>query len=273
MSLRTKPWKNGIPCWADLSVPDVDAAVTFYEKVLGWQCERSGEEYGGYVLASVQGAAAAGIGQQQQEGQPPAWTLYLASDDVDGVAGRVAELGGNVLAEPFDVGELGRMAIAADPSGAVFGLWQAKSHIGAGWVNDPGGLTWDDLRSTDPDAARSFYRELFGYRTEELPDAGPDYTTFALPDEQPPLGGMGGMMGAPEGTPSHWLVYFGVADASAAVQAAEEAGGSVLMQEFETPYGTMAALTDPAGATFMVIQAPDAAPMPDRTDATEEPGE
>jgi predicted enzyme related to lactoylglutathione lyase len=217
MSLRTKPWKNGIPCWADLSAPDVDTAIAFYEKVLGWQCEKSGEEFGGYVIASVQGAPAAGIGPQQQEGQPPAWTLYLATDDVDGVAGRIGELGGSVLAEPFDVGDLGRMAIAADPSGAVFGLWQAGSHIGAGWVNDPGGLTWDDLRSTDPDAARSFYSELFGYRTDELPDAGPDYATFALSDEQAPLGGMGGMMGAPEGTPSHWLVYFGVEDASAAV--------------------------------------------------------
>src|SRR3978361_338271 len=112
MSLRTKPWKNGIPCWRDLSVPDVHAAIAFYEKVLGWQCEKSGEEYGGYVIASVQGAPAAGIGPQQQEGQPPAWTLYLASDDVDGVSGRIGELGGNLLAEPVAGGGRGRRRLA-----------------------------------------------------------------------------------------------------------------------------------------------------------------
>src|SRR4051812_35864531 len=265
MSLRTKPWNTGIPCWADLSVPDVDAATAFYERVLGWQFEKTGEEFGGYVLAKVEGAAAEGIGPQQQEDQPAAWTLYLAADDVDSLSDRVQELGGSLVVEPGDVGDLGRMCIAADPSGAVFGIWQAGTHIGAGWVNDPGGLTWEDLRSTDPDAARYFYTELFGYRTDEIPDAGPDYTTFALPDEQAPLGGMGGMMGAPEGTPSHWLVYFGVSDVPAAAAAAADAGGTVLAPPFETPYGHMAAFTDPAGAVFWVVQTTGEG-QPDRSD-------
>src|SRR6185503_9143475 len=108
---------------------------------------------------------------------------------------------------PGDVGPLGRMCIAADPTGAVFGVWQAGQHIGAGIVNEPGGLTWEDLRSTDPDAARAFYKSLFGFRFEALEAAGPDYTPFSQPNEEWPLGGMGGLMGA-DGQPSHWLVYF-----------------------------------------------------------------
>lgn len=266
MSLRTKPWKSGIPCWVDLTVPDVDAAVGFYQRILGWQFQQPGEEYGGYVIGEVQGAPAGGIGPLPRDGAAAAWTLYVAVDDVDAAAKKVPELGGKILLEPGDVGELGRMCIAADPSGAAFGIWQAGRHIGAGWVNDPGGFTWCDLRSTDPAAARTFYSELFGYRTDELEDAGPDYTTFSLSDEQVPLGGMGGMMGAPEGTPSHWLVYFGVPDAGEAVKTAKEAGGSALAEAIDTPYGTMAALTDPAGAVFMIMQAPEGAPMPDRTD-------
>ena len=266
MAMRTKPWPNGIPCWADLSVPDVDAAVEFYGRVLGWEFDPTGPDYGGYVLATVKGCAAGGIGPLPQPGAPSAWTLYLASDDVDRMAEAIPGLGGSVLLPPADVGPLGRMCIAADPSGAVFGVWQAGTHIGAGWVNGAGGLSWEDLRSTDPDAARAFYGGLFDYRFDLMPDAGPDYTMFTRHDEQAPLGGMGGMMGAPDGTPSHWLVYFGVEDAKAAVNAAEQSGGSVLMAAFETPYGTMAALTDPAGAGFMVVQAHEGAPMPDRAD-------
>jgi predicted enzyme related to lactoylglutathione lyase len=265
MSLRTTPWPNGVPCWADLTVPDVDVAVGFYTSVLGWSVERGGPEFGDYALATVRGSAAAAIGPKQQPDQPSAWTLYLASDDVEGVAAAVPGLGGTVLLPPGDVGPSGRLCIAADPSGAVFGVWQAGTHIGAGVVNEPGGMMWEDLRSTDPDAARAFYSGLFGYRTDPLPQAGPTYSTFARPDEEAPLGGMGGMMGAPDGTPSHWLVYFAVEDAAAAVAAAETAGGSVLMRDFVTPFGTMAGLADPAGAMFMVIQPRPDDPTPDRT--------
>lgn len=121
--------------------------------------------------------------------------VYFASEDVDATAARIGELGGTVLAPPLDVGPLGRMCVAADPSGAVFGVWQAGSHIGAGVVNEPGGLTWDDLRSTDPETAGRFYTALFGFRIDPLAAAGPDYGTYALPGEDFPLGGVGGMFG------------------------------------------------------------------------------
>lgn len=264
MSIRTSRWPAGVPCWADLTVPDVAVARRFYSAVLGWVFQDTGDEYGGYVIGQVHGTAAAGIGPLPQEGMPSAWTVYLASDDVEKTAAAVAEHGGTVLLAPGDVGPLGRMFIAADPSGAVFGVWQAGTHIGAGVVNEPGGMTWEDLRSTDPARAQAFYTALFGYRLDPLEAAGPDYGMFALPGEDAPLGGMGGMMGAPEGTPSHWLVYFAVADADAAVAAAQEHGGASLAPAFDTPFGRMAPLTDPAGAVFWVAQS-DVATLPDRS--------
>jgi predicted enzyme related to lactoylglutathione lyase len=264
MSIRTSPWPNGVPCWADVMATDVRASGAFYSAVLGWTVPEPEEQWGGYVTAEVGGNVVAGIGPVQQ-GARAAWTLYLATDDAEGVVATASEHGGTVLGPVMDVADLGRMAILTDPAGAVFGLWQAGTMIGAGLVNEPGGLVWEDLRSSDPDAARSFYGALFGYEQEAVEMAGPDYTVFRLPSEQAPLGGMGGMMGSPDGTPSHWLVYFAVADADAAVTAAEAAGGSVLSPAKDTPFGRMAWLADPDGAAFTVMRVDPSAPTPDRS--------
>src|ERR1700760_3970063 len=123
MSIRTSSWSAGMPCWADLTVPDVATARRFYSAVLGWVFQATGEEYGGYEIAQVHGAAAAGIGPLPQEGMPSAWALYLASDDVEKTSAGIVEHGGALLLAPGDVGPLGRMCIAADPTGAVFGVW------------------------------------------------------------------------------------------------------------------------------------------------------
>ncbi len=256
MTIRTSPWPAGVPCWADLMTPDVPAAQEFYGAVVGWTFRDTGDEFGGYCLAEAQGAAAAGVGPLQPGGSP-AWTMYVASDDADKTAAAVGEAGGTVLLEPGDVGDLGRMFVAADPTGAPFGVWQAGTHIGAGLANEPGGLVWEDLRSTDPAAARAFYAAVFGYEIRPLEEAGFDYTTFHPPGDDAPLGGIGGM-GEAEGAPPHWLVYFAVADADAAVAAAHKRGGSVVAEATDTPYGRMAGLADPAGAMFFVMEsAPD----------------
>lgn len=254
MSTRTSRWPAGVPCWVDLSAPDVSAAQSFYADVLGWTFDEDDDErYGGYTIALAGGSAAAGIGPQPQEGMQAAWTLYFASDDADATAAAVEKQAGTLLYQPDDVGPLGRMFIGIDPTGAPFGVWQAGQYIGAGVVNEPGALVWEDLRSPDPDTARAFYTDVFGFRTEPVEMAGPDYTTFSLPEEAAPLGGIGGMMGA-EGVPAHWLVYFGVVDTPAAVAAAERSGGSVLLPVMDSPFGRLAVLADPTGARFSVIE-------------------
>ena len=251
MPTRENPWPTGTPCWVDLSVPDLPRAVEFYSAVLGWTFVDIGPELGNYHIAQVDGRPAAGIGPIMQAGQPSFWTVFLASDDVDATGKLIAENGGSLLVEPMDVPGQGRMVVASDPTGAVFGVWQAGGSIGTAVYNEPGGLTWEDARLVDPEAGRQFYTDVFDFTYQPVPGAPDDYRTFHAGGD--PLGGIGGTMGAAPGTPSHWLAYFAVADADAAVAAATQNGGTVLGAPFDTPYGRMAMVTDPFGAPFALV--------------------
>ncbi len=261
MTTRTDPWPTGTPCWVDIAVPDIEAAKEFYGGILGWSFVDTGEEFGHYQICQVDGRAAAAIGPLQDEGQPTAWTVYLASDDADATAKLIADNGGMLVSEPFDIPGTGRMCVALDPQGAAFGVWQAADMKGAEVYAEPGALVWTDVRSPDPDAGRAFYAAVFGYRYEPMEMAPPDYTTigFDAARDGETVGGIGGMMGAPEGTPAHWLAYFLVPDAEAAAASARAAGGTVLAEPFDTPYGAMVPITDPYGATFMVVGSPPTA--------------
>ncbi|MDN5748529.1 MAG: VOC family protein [Pseudonocardia sp.] len=247
MPTRDTAWPAGTPCWVDLAVPDLPAATAFYGAVLGWEFVDTGEEFGHYTLAQVGGRSAAAIAPVQP-GQPPGSTLYLASDDVDATAKLVAEHGGTVAVAPFDVPGTGRMGVAFDAAGGAFGIWQAGGMIGAEIYNEPGSLIWEDARLTDPAAGQAFYATVFGHTFGAVPGAPDDYVTFAVDGEI--AGGMGGMMGAPEGTPSHWLPYFMVADVDAAFAVVERGGGTVLMAPEDTPFGRMGAVTDPFGTVL-----------------------
>jgi uncharacterized protein len=258
MSTRTDPWPAGTPCWVDLSVPDVEGAVAFYADVLGWTFVDTGPDYGNYEIAQVDGRAAAGVGPFMQEGQPSAWTVYLASDDVDATAKLIGEHGGTIYAGPMDIPGNGRMLIAADPTGGVFGVWQQTGMIGSELIDEPGAFVWDDARLKDVEAGKRFYADVFGFRYSPLgPEAGemPDYETFTQPggSEERPAGGIGGMMDAPPGTPSHWLAYFAVTDTDAAVSAVGDGDGRVLVSPEDTPWGRVAVVTDPFGAVFGLI--------------------
>lgn len=249
MPTRTTPWPAGTPCWVDLSTPDLEAATAFYGPVLGWSFFDSGEEFGHYHICQTNGKAAAAIGPCQ-EGQPAAWTMYLASDDVDATAKLITDNGGTVLVPPMDVAENGRMCVALDAAGAAFGVWQAAETIGVEIYNEPGSLVWEDARLLDPAAGKRFYEAVFGFTYQPIDGAPVDYEMFCINGEA--SGGMGGMMGSPDGTPSHWIAYFSVADVDAAVAAAERGGGTVLMPPEDTPYGRMGVLADPFGAVFSV---------------------
>ncbi len=256
MPIRSQPWPQGTPCWVDLAAADVAASTAFYGSVMGWSFVDSGEEYGHYTMCQVDGHDAAGIGAKQDPNQPTVWTVYFACDDVATTAAAVTAHGGTVLMDPFDVGDTGRMTVAMDPAGAAFGLWQARGTIGSEVYNEPGGLTWEDARLGDVAAGRDFYRAVFGYQYQTLDAAPGDYTTFTLGGD--PLGGIGDMMGAPAGTPSHWLAYFAVADVDAACAAAQGGGGTLLSEPMDTQFGRMAFLTDPDGAPFALAGPPPA---------------
>jgi predicted enzyme related to lactoylglutathione lyase len=256
MSHRDTPWPAGTPCWVDLAAPDLTVATEFYGAVIGWSFVDSGEEFGHYTIAQTGGRAAAAIGPVMQEGQPSVWTVYLATDDADATAKLITEHGGTLLFDPMDIPGNGRMAIALDPSGGAFGIWQSQGMIGAGIVNEPGSLTWTDARLTDVEAGKRFYADVFGYTYEPVPGAPESYATFQVGGET--AGGIGGMEEGPDGMPAHWLSYFSVADVDTAVEAATARGGRVLMPAEDTPFGRMGVLSDPFGATFALHQPPEA---------------
>lgn len=255
MSERTG-YAPGTPCWVDLGTPDIEASAAFYGALFGWEVPESenAEQTGGYRQASKNASPAAGMMPLMQEGQPPAWSTYVSVADADATAAAVKEAGGSVLAEPMDVMDLGRMAIFVDPTGAVFGVWQPGTFAGAGIVNEPGGIAWNELNTRDLDAAKAFYGAVFGWTFEDQ-DMGEmgSYTTINLGDG--PVGGMLDMAGrgVPEQVPAHWQVYFGVEDTDAAVAGVRERGGNVMVEPIDIPAGRFAILLDPHGASFAVI--------------------
>ncbi|HWA52677.1 MAG TPA: VOC family protein [Solirubrobacterales bacterium] len=262
MSERTS-YEPGVPCWVDLGSPDLDASVDFYTALFGWQVPESEnvEETGGYRRATKNGADVCGMMPLMQEGQPPAWSSYVSVADADATAAAVAENGGSVIAEPMDVMDLGRMAIFADPSGAVFGIWQPGSFHGAGLVNEPGALAWNELNTRDLDGAKSFYGAVFGwgFNTEAMGE-NESYTTIMLGGN--PVGGILDMTERqiPAEVPNHWLVYFAVEDTDASVEQAKQRGGNLMMGPIDLPVGRFAILTDPHGAAFAVIALSENAP-------------
>jgi predicted enzyme related to lactoylglutathione lyase len=246
----------GTPSWVDLGSPDIEASAGFYAGLFGWDVPESenAEQTGGYRQAMKDGQSTAGIMPLMQEGQPPAWTTYVSVEDADATAARVKEAGGNVLAEQMDVMDLGRMAIFADPTGAVFGIWQPGTFTGAGLVNEPGAITWNELNTRDAGAAKAFYGAVFGWTFEDAAmDGMGTYTTIRVGEN--PAGGIFDMNSRdiPEQVPAHWQVYFAVEDTDAVVGLAKQGGGSVMVEPIDIPAGRFAILTDPHGASFAVI--------------------
>lgn len=249
MPTRDTAWPNGTPCWVDYGATDVAAARAFYADLLGWTYSGGEPEWGGYLTCLGKGLAAAGMAPAQDPAQPPRWTTYFAVDDADATAAAITAAGGSVPMAPDDVGPMGRMAIAADPQGNAFGLWQAGEHTGVRIYNEPGSLTWNEAATEDPPAAREFYSSVFGFRFSEI-EGMDGYTTFATDGK--PLGGLGSRHDDRTG----WCVCFSVASTDAAAVLVERAGGTVIWAPMDTPYGRIAVLVDPWGASFSVMQAP-----------------
>lgn len=252
MSTREDPWPDGYPNWIDLMSSDVDAARSYYGDLFGWEFQ-GGDEMGGYWMALLDGKAVAGVGPMQMEGSPPTWTTYLATGDADATADAAVRAGGSIVLPVGDVGEFGRLAYVQDSTGATFGLWQAKQHIGCQRVNEPGTLIWSEVMTRGYGDAMDFYASVFGYTYTDLGGDQFEYSTIETDGHT--IGGLGALPDeVPADVPAHWRTYFCVDDCDAAVARAEELGGSVRRPAEDMPYGRHADLADPQGAGFSVIK-------------------
>ncbi|WP_370948209.1 VOC family protein [Amycolatopsis sp. cg5] len=241
---------QGTPSWVDLQTTDQAAAKSFYGGLFGWEFDDQKTPDGAvYSMAAKNDGVVAAISAQSQPGLPPMWNTYLAVDDVDAAAARVETAGGKLMMPPFDIMDAGRMCFAIDPGGAPVGLWQAKEHIGATLVNEPGALIWNEL-ITDDEAALSFYDQVFGthWDARDL-GGGTPYVALVVDGERI----AGTVKPRVPGTPNHWHVYFAVADAGETAEQVTALGGTVLTGPFDTPIGPMAQLRDPQGGVFSVF--------------------
>jgi uncharacterized protein len=248
-----KRYEPGTFCWADLSTADVEGAKAFYGDLLGWEF-RDDEIPGGgtYTMCYVGGDDVAAMVEQNQ--QPGHWNHYVSVKSADEATAEAKRLGATVLEEPFDVMDVGRMAVFSDPEGAVFCAWEPRGHAGAGRVNDAGCMTWNELQSGRPDEAAAFYGELFGWGTEPITENGQTVYVTIKNRAGWMNGGIMPTIGTPADAPSFWLIYFTVPSCDAAVSRTQELGGRVLAGPMEPGFGRIAVLSDPQGAHFAVFE-------------------
>jgi len=257
MGERTR-YETGTFSWADLGTTDQDAAKEFYAGLFGWKFDD--RPIGGgavYTMCVLDGKEVAAIttqsDQERDQGVPAHWNSYITVHDLDDRAPRVEQLNGNLIAPPFDVLDAGRMALAADPTGAVFAMWQPRESIGAGLVNAPGALSWNELATTDPETAKQFYAELFAWTYEEM-EMGDAGTYAVIRNGNRSNGGIRPQMPPEQGAPSYWLPYFGAESCDQTVARTGQLGGNALMPTTPLPQGAFAVIADPQGAVFALFE-------------------
>jgi predicted enzyme related to lactoylglutathione lyase len=245
----------GTPSWIDVSSRDLPATKDFYTELFGWELlEYPVEEAGGYGMFQLRGKNVAGFGPLMDESAPPAWTTYITVADAEETTAKVERAGGKVLLPPMQVMAAGKMAVYADPTGGVFSVWEPGEHIGAELVNEPGSLTWNELTIRDAEVGKDFYTEVFGWKTEQVPMRGFEYTVLRLGER-----GIGGLMPMgdefPPEMPTHWMVYIAVDDADATAKRAEELGGTISVPPTDIPeIGRFAVLNGPSGEVFSILK-------------------
>ncbi|MDX3095190.1 VOC family protein [Streptomyces sp. ME01-24h] len=245
---------HGTPCWVSLLARSVEATQEFYSHLFGWEFHPGPRALGPNVRAALGERNVAGIGALPGDRHLPiAWTPYFAADDADKTAELIRICGGTVGVGPLDADDAGRVALASDPSGAVFGVWQARHHPGAEIGERPGGPVWHELVTRDTALAGHFYSAVFGLETEADVSSDLDHLTLHLAGR--PVGGIRGVGRAlPRDRGAHWMTYFEVADTDVAARRVLELGGSVIRTPRDGAYGRLATVADPEGAVFTVIR-------------------
>lgn len=246
--MQITKYEPGQFCWVELATKDGQGAKKFYGDLFGWQYdELPMPDSPPYIMAKVTNGVLGAIYENPQI--PPNWLSYINVDSVDDSAAKAKSLGANLMMEPFDVMDVGRMAVVADPEGAVFALWQARSHVGASVWAEPGAACWNELTARNGDAERTFYSSLFGW----TPKISPEYTEWHDGDKA--RGGFFEMKDARfDGVPAFWNVYFLVTSVDDSFAKAKSLGATVHHEPMDIPnVGRFAVLGDPQGAGFSLF--------------------
>jgi len=242
----------GTPAWFDVVVPDLDAALKFYGGLFGWQFNVGPAEYGYYTTCTLRDRRIAGMGKQMPEAPfPCAWSVYFCSENIEADLARVTEGGGKVVMGPMAIDVQGRMAVCADPTGAIFGFWEPRSHTGAQIVDEPGAMCWTEVATRDK-GATAFYEKVLQVTSKPM-EGGMVYDMLNKGDKT--IAGVLHMNEQwPAEIPPHWMPYFAVANADESAAKIKELGGQVKHGPFDSPYGRICVVQDPFGAVFSIIQ-------------------
>jgi len=248
----------GTFCWVELGTSDSAAAKKFYTELFGWTSHDNpiGPDMV-YTMLKLDGKDVGALYQLGAEmttqGIPPHWLSYVSVTSADDAAAKAKDAGATLMKEPFDVFTVGRMAVVQDPTGAVFALWQAGTHQGAGVVNVPNSFCWNELATNDTARATEFYTNLFDWTTN-VQQMGPmEYTSFM--NGARPAGGMYKLPPEMASVPPNWMVYFAVADCDATAEKAGSLGAHMLAPAMDIPgTGRFSILADPQGAAFGIIK-------------------
>ncbi|MEU5714770.1 VOC family protein [Streptomyces sp. NPDC020403] len=254
---------QSVPCWVDVQLADLEAGKRFYGELFGWTFHA--EDGMPFADAYSDGRLVAALAAKQDGRMPTAWGVYFSTDDILATVALIRKAGGRVITDPVRAGRAGVLAQAADPGGAVFGLWQAGDRAGFEKRYEPGAFCWTEVRTRQPERVDAFYEEVFG-----LVGAGPDdvaggdgdradFRVFSPAGSEPgpdtAVLGRGVLTDAvPAMLPSYFLTYFGVADCIRAAETAVRLGGRISAPALDTPYGRTAVLQDDQGAAFAVLQ-------------------
>jgi uncharacterized protein len=265
-------YQPGVPCWIDTWQPDAEAAVAFYSQLFGWEAEDTmpPDTPGKHFMCRLRGRDVAAVASRpgKATATAPAWGTYIWVESAEGTAAQMSETGGSVVMEPFAALDGGRIAILADPAGAVFGVWQPGGHRGAQIVNEAGAWSMSALNTPDTEGVERFYGSLFGWETETMKLGGGEIKMWRLP------GYVGGEPSQPvprdvvavmapisgdqsgDGASSRWSVDFWVDDVDAIADRAADLGGEVIAPPYVIPGAgfRQAVLADPRGAAFSVTK-------------------
>jgi uncharacterized protein len=242
--------------WHDLMTSDVEAATAFYSAVVGWTTSTHMPDY---TVTEAGGKGMGGIMAKpiELEGMPPFWSGYVEVADVDATVAKIKQLGGVLKQEPWDVPDVGRIAVVADPTGAMFNIMTPTPQTEGSSLppsSAMGAVGWNELHAGDLDKAWHFYSQMFGWTKGTVMPMGEmgDYMMFQING-----GDVGGMMKQQPNLPMPmWLYYFNVDGIDAAVTRITKAGGKIAMGPHQVPGGQwIVSAFDPQGGSFQLLSA------------------